>query len=230
MDMQKIGNFLKALRKEKGLTQEQLAEMLGVAGRTVSRWETASNMPDLSILIQLAEYYDVDVKEILDGERKNDTMDKNIKETLEKVADYNEIERQKAASIGNSAFGITFIVCAVAIVVQLMIFANISLVAGETVALVVGGIVYVALTANSGVWDAGFMKKRTPLSDGVLSIIMGAVFSILYAITILRMTDDLSKVAMVVAAFFVAISLICFLVLRLLAKWSNKKKGRGKND
>ena len=44
MDMKKIGSFLKILRKEKGLTQEQLAEKLGVAGRTVSRWETASNM------------------------------------------------------------------------------------------------------------------------------------------------------------------------------------------
>ena len=94
MDMQKIGTFLKELRKEKGLTQEQLAEILGVAGRTVSRWETASTMPDLSILIRLAEYYDVEIKEILDGERRNDTMDKELKETLEKVADYSEIEKQ----------------------------------------------------------------------------------------------------------------------------------------
>ena len=225
MDMQKIGNFLKALRKEKGLTQEQLAEILGVAGRTVSRWETASNMPDLSILIQLAEYYDVDVKEILDGERRNDTMDKDLRETLEKVADYNEIERQKAASIGNSAFGITFIACAIAIAMQLVIFANIRLVAGETIALVIGGVVYIVLMANSGVWDSGFMKKRSPLSDGVLSIIIGAVFSVLYALTISRMSDDLSKVAVFVAGFFVAISIICFAVLRIVSLWSNRKKG-----
>ena len=224
MDMQKIGNFLKALRKEKGLTQEQLAEVLGVAGRTVSRWETASNMPDLSILIQLAEYYDVDVKEILDGERRNDTMDKDLRETLEKVADYNEIEKQKASNIGNSAFGVTFIVCAIAIVVQLILFANMSLVAGETIALVIGGLVYIVLMANSGVWDAGFSGKRTALSDGVLSVIMGAVFSALYAITIHRISGDISKVAIFVAGFFVVISIICFLVLRFIAGWSNKKK------
>ena len=42
MDQQKIGSFLKELRKEKGFTQEQLAEELGVAGRTISRWETGN--------------------------------------------------------------------------------------------------------------------------------------------------------------------------------------------
>lgn len=69
MDTKKIGEFLKELRKEKGLTQEQLAEILLVSGRTVSRWETGTNMPDLSVLIQMAEFYGVEIKEILDGER-----------------------------------------------------------------------------------------------------------------------------------------------------------------
>ena len=48
MDQMKIGVFLKELRKEKNLTQEQLAERLHVSGRTVSRWETGKNMPDIS--------------------------------------------------------------------------------------------------------------------------------------------------------------------------------------
>ncbi|MBQ4603206.1 MAG: helix-turn-helix transcriptional regulator, partial [Clostridia bacterium] len=75
MDMKLTGNFLKELRKEKEITQEQLAEIMGVAGRTVSRWETASNMPDLSLLLQLAEFYKVDVGELLDGKRKEKTSD-----------------------------------------------------------------------------------------------------------------------------------------------------------
>ena len=53
MDQVKIGNFLKKLRKEKGITQEQLAEILNVSGRTVSRWETGNNMPDISILVDI---------------------------------------------------------------------------------------------------------------------------------------------------------------------------------
>jgi transcriptional regulator with XRE-family HTH domain len=46
MDQVKVGSFLKELRKEKNLTQENLAEQLNVPGRTISRWETGSNMPD----------------------------------------------------------------------------------------------------------------------------------------------------------------------------------------
>ena len=52
MDLMKIGRFLQDLRREKGITQEELAEKVGVARRTVSRWETGSNMPDLDILTQ----------------------------------------------------------------------------------------------------------------------------------------------------------------------------------
>ena len=47
MDQQKIGEFLKTLRKEKNLTQEYLADKMNVSRRTVSRWETGSNLPDL---------------------------------------------------------------------------------------------------------------------------------------------------------------------------------------
>lgn len=57
MDQIKIGIFLKELRKEKKLTQEQLAEKLNVSGRTVSRWETGSNMPDIGMLVEMADFF-----------------------------------------------------------------------------------------------------------------------------------------------------------------------------
>lgn len=82
MDTKKMGAFLKQCRKEKNLTQEQLAEMFGVSARTVPRWETGTNMPDLGIIVELAEYYEVEMKELLDGERSQ-TMNKEMKETLE---------------------------------------------------------------------------------------------------------------------------------------------------
>ena len=94
MNQKKTGEFLKQLRKEKNLTQEQLAEKLFVSGRTVSRWETGSNMPDLSVLVELADYYDIDIREIIDGERKSENMDKE-KETLKKVAEYADAEKAK---------------------------------------------------------------------------------------------------------------------------------------
>lgn len=95
MDQMKIGMFFKELRKEKGLTQEQLAERLRVSRRTVSRWETGSNMPDLDILIEMSDYYEVELRELLDGERKGEKMDKELEETVLKVADYSNDEKQK---------------------------------------------------------------------------------------------------------------------------------------
>ena len=75
MNQTKMGNFIKELRKEKELTQEQLAEIFHVARRTVSRWETGSNMPDMDILIEMSDFFEVDLREILDGERKNKKME-----------------------------------------------------------------------------------------------------------------------------------------------------------
>ena len=93
MDQKKIGLFLKELRKEKQLTQEQLAERFGVTNRSMSRWETGSNMPDLSILVELADFYDVDIRDIIDGERKGEDMNKEEKERLQLVADYAKTEK-----------------------------------------------------------------------------------------------------------------------------------------
>ena len=76
MNQQKVGRFLKELRGEKAITQEQLAEMLGVSNRSISRWENGATMPDFDLLIQIAKYFEVEIEEILDGERKGENMDK----------------------------------------------------------------------------------------------------------------------------------------------------------
>ncbi len=88
MDQKKIGRFLKTLRNEKGLTQEQLAAHFNTTSRSVSRWETGSSLPDISLLVDLADFYDVDVRELIDGERKTDMMDSEIREVADKMADY----------------------------------------------------------------------------------------------------------------------------------------------
>ena len=93
MDQKKIGSFLKELRKEKDLTQEQLAEVLNVSGRTVSRWETGNNMPDISILVEIAEFYDVSIPEIIEGERKSGKMNDNEKELAGSLSEYAEADK-----------------------------------------------------------------------------------------------------------------------------------------
>ena len=95
MDQIKIGSFIKELRKENGLTQEQFAEQFNVSRRTVSRWETGSNLPDLDILIEMADYYNIELRELLDGERKSEKMNEELKETVLKVAEYSNEDKLK---------------------------------------------------------------------------------------------------------------------------------------
>ena len=95
MDQIKVGQYMQELRKEKGLTQEQLAEQVSVSRRTVSRWETGSNMPDLDILIELSDFYGVELRELLNGERRNGQMNEVMKETVLQVADYSNEEQAR---------------------------------------------------------------------------------------------------------------------------------------
>ena len=116
MDQHKIGEFLKTLRKENKLTQEELADKMNVSRRTVSRWETGSNLPDLSILVELADLYDVDMREIFNGERKDETVDKDLKETMLMAADYTDdnmkkvMKRMQLMFIGATVCGALYII------------------------------------------------------------------------------------------------------------------------
>lgn len=92
---EKIGSFLRELRKEQGITQEQFAEKLGVSARTISRWETGNNMPDISLLSEIADYYDVGIPEIIAGERKSDEMNEEVKEVADAMSDYAGEEKAK---------------------------------------------------------------------------------------------------------------------------------------
>ena len=69
MDTKKIGVFLKQLRNENGMTQEQLGEKLGVSNKTISRWETGNYMPPIDCLNMLSDIYNISINEILGGER-----------------------------------------------------------------------------------------------------------------------------------------------------------------
>ena len=104
MNQVKIGNFLKEQRKEKGLTQEQLAEHFNVSRRTVSRWETGNNLPDLDLLIEMDDYYHLDLRELLDGQRKQMDTNEEVEDTVRKVAEYNNENKLKVMKRMNLLF------------------------------------------------------------------------------------------------------------------------------
>ncbi len=194
MDTKKIGAFLKQCRKEKNLTQEQLAEKFEVSARTVSRWETGINMPDLSILVQLAEYYDVEMRELLDGERSQ-TMNKEMKETLDKVAVYEGWVKQKALKAGNLAFASMFVISVLAIIIQMLLTVDILLVLGETATALVGGILYASIMVYNGIWDKCLPKSATIWRDFLTSVICAGIFTVIYGVCIqMLLTVDIRLV------------------------------------
>ncbi len=79
MDQIKIGKFILNCRKEKGITQEQLAEKLGVTSKSISRWENGNTMPDYTLLKDLCNELDININELLSGEeiKGNDYMNKS---------------------------------------------------------------------------------------------------------------------------------------------------------
>lgn len=149
MNQEKIGKFLKELRKQKGLTQEQIAEKFNVSNRTISRWENGHNMPDLDILIEISDYYEVDLREILNGERKSGDMDKEMKETLLQAADYTNTEAERYNKRVRICNGIAlFLVLAYTIIKDTSLYDNptvmtgLNIVQGFAVGMLFVGLLY----------------------------------------------------------------------------------------
>lgn len=106
------GKFIALKRKQKNLTQEQLAEKLGVSNKTISKWETGKCMPDYSIVKSLCEELDVTIAELIDGEMSEEKSvrtydDEQILDLLRRTQ---ELEKQK-----NVMHGVLLIVMGIAL-------------------------------------------------------------------------------------------------------------------
>jgi transcriptional regulator with XRE-family HTH domain len=187
MDTVKIGAFLRELRKEKNLTQEQLADVFNVSARTVSRWETGSNMPDISILVEIADYYQLDVREILNGERAENLLKDGSE--IKDMAEYADKEKEKmavrtriyaiAGICGMFTFGITkafgsadSLICS--------IIASVSMI-----------LVYAAL-ASSLIYSSGRLqtlqrKIKSKLKKNLALIILTIVIGVILLFTLVPM-------------------------------------------
>lgn len=98
IDKKKIGNFLSELRKEKGLTQKELAEQLYISSKAISKWETGVSIPHVDMLLPLANILDVTVTELLKGERieKDQPISKEkVEELVRQAVVYSEDEKEK---------------------------------------------------------------------------------------------------------------------------------------
>ena len=70
MNQEKIGSFIKKIRKDNNLTQKELADKLGVTYQAVSKWENGLNIPDIGIIKEISKMYNIEIDELLSGEKK----------------------------------------------------------------------------------------------------------------------------------------------------------------
>ena len=166
MDQKKTGQFLKALRNEKGITQEQLAKHFNVTNRSVSRWETGSNLPDISLLVEIADFYDVDVREIIDGERKSEMMDQETREVAGKMAAYAGNEKSILLRVVQIA-GIAGIgICIIAIVLQTLTYEPDLRRFGAIFATFIAFVIMCVIT----LYVTGILKKLSKNRKAVIAV------------------------------------------------------------
>lgn len=108
MNEKATGNFIAEIRKQKNMTQKDLAEVIGVSDKTISKWETGKSLPDLAYLGDLCKALDITVNEILAGQRisEND-YSKKAEETIMSLMKDNE--KIKTTTIVSSIIGIILI-------------------------------------------------------------------------------------------------------------------------
>ena len=97
MDQIKIGNFITDMRKTKNITQKQLAEQLGISDRTISKWECGNGMPEVSMMLPLCEILEINVNELLSGERlsQNDYHNKAEENMIHLVQEKENINKNR---------------------------------------------------------------------------------------------------------------------------------------
>ena len=102
MNQIKIGKFIAELRKSKNMTQQQLAEKIGVSFKTVSKWETGRGMPELSTLKPLSDELGITINELLNGEKiKKEEYLNKLEENMIATIDYSDKKiNEKDKNIG----------------------------------------------------------------------------------------------------------------------------------
>lgn len=96
MNQEKIGKFIAKLRKENNMTQQELADKLGITDRAISKWENGRGLPDLSLIKPLCEELSVSINELLAGERLNEEEYKDkVEENIMSTIDYTDKKLKK---------------------------------------------------------------------------------------------------------------------------------------
>ena len=126
MNQEKIGKFIAECRKSKNLTQAQLAEKLNMSDKSISKWETGKGMPDSSIMLELCNYLDISVNELLSGEYlKEEQYQEKATENIINIA--KESDRNKKIKNRMIIVIISISICLLIVLVGKIIYESIQI-------------------------------------------------------------------------------------------------------
>lgn len=111
MEQDKIGKFILQLRKEKNMTQKELAEKLGVTDRAISKWENGRGMPELSLMKSLCDELGVSVNELLSGEKiEKEDYQERLEENILNTIEYTSKKVERKTHVLQSIIGVVTII------------------------------------------------------------------------------------------------------------------------
>ena len=157
MDQVKTGKFIQSLRKDKGLTQGKLAEMLNISDKTVSKWETGKGLPEVGLMLPLCEILKISVNELLSGEKLDEEKYvTKAEENIMKLIDENREARKKL--ILSIIVGITSVITAVAVILvcglaEMPVWARAVLISAAVLTIVSGIMTACFLDKDAGVYE-----------------------------------------------------------------------------
>ncbi len=152
MDQIKIGKFIAQMRKDQGLTQRQLAELLSISDKTVSKWECGKGLPEASLMLPLCEALHMTVNDLLTGEKVSPSeYQKNAEENMMGLLKENEENKKRMAL--SVICGVITIIAVCALVV---IAAFLPLPTPARIAV----LILAVATAVAGIWAAAMLEVK----------------------------------------------------------------------
>ena len=158
MDQIKIGKFISSRRKEQGMTQAALAERLGISDRAVSKWETGKSLPDSGIMLELCELLDINVNELLSGEKiMTERYDKKAEENLislrREIEEKNRMMLRMEYMLGLPAVAACLILMIMAAYMDMPVWLRVLLIVIGAAVMLAAAFVAVGIEQKAGYYE-----------------------------------------------------------------------------
>ncbi len=158
MDQIKIGKFIASCRKNQNMTQAVLAEKLGISDRAVSKWETGKSLPDAGIMLELCELLNINVNELLSGEKvMTEAYNKKAEENL--LAMKREVDEKNRQLLNLEIFIAApatlagFVLCGVAAYVEMPTGLRIGLIVFSVIMIITVAFIAVGIEQKAGYYE-----------------------------------------------------------------------------